>query len=229
MLNRSLIHDIQQALRSNLIPGILLQLFALMLALSYFHWPAAQLAFDQLASLKAQYQWRFSAVATALFGGLIPFAIAYWSGQVSGRIWPQILCLGLLWAYKGVEVDLVYQWQARVFGEGADWQTVATKVAVDQFIYAALWSIPGIALVYHWKDRGFVFRGMGRELNRRFWQQKVLSMVLTNWLIWIPAVAIVYTMPLNLQIPLFNIVLCFFSLLVAMLSKPPVEAASLTN
>lgn len=44
-------------------------------------------------------------------------------------------------------------------------------------------------------------------------------MTISNWLIWIPAVSVIYMMPVDLQLPLFNIVLLFFGLLVAVLSK----------
>jgi hypothetical protein len=43
-------------------------------------------------------------------------------------------------------------------------------------------------------------------------------------LIWIPAVSIIYSMPNELQIPLFNLVLCFWVLLLNVLNKPrPLE------
>jgi hypothetical protein len=33
------------------------------------------------------------------------------------------------------------------------------------------------------------------------------------WFLWIPVVCCVYALPLPLQMPLFNIVLCFWSML----------------
>jgi hypothetical protein len=39
-------------------------------------------------------------------------------------------------------------------------------------------------------------------------------MMVTTWLVWLPTTAIVYSLPSPLQIPLFNIALCFYVLLV---------------
>ena len=61
------------AARANLLPGLVLQAFALALLLAYyFHGPSRH-AMDALASLKARWGWGYSLPATALFGGLIPF------------------------------------------------------------------------------------------------------------------------------------------------------------
>jgi hypothetical protein len=41
----------------------------------------------------------------------------------------------------------------------------------------------------------------------------VLPVLLGVWTVWIPVVTCVYALPSALQMPLFNIVLCFWSLL----------------
>jgi hypothetical protein len=38
------------------------------------------------------------------------------------------------------------------------------------------------------------------------------------WVVWIPATSIIYSLPLPLQIPLFNLVLCFYVLTVSALT-----------
>jgi hypothetical protein len=37
--------------------------------------------------------------------------------------------------------------------------------------------------------------------------------------VWIPAVIMIYALPLGLQQPLFNLVVCFFSLLLLFLNR----------
>jgi hypothetical protein len=56
-------------------------------------------------------------------------------------------------------------------------------------------------------------------MDRKFFCVKIPTVVLSNWLVWIPAVSVVYAMPAELQIPLFNLVLCFWVLLLAVLNK----------
>jgi hypothetical protein len=56
-------------------------------------------------------------------------------------------------------------------------------------------------------------------MRREFFLVKIPTVILSNWLVWIPAVSVVYAMPTELQIPLFNLVLCFWVLLLAVLNK----------
>ncbi|BCD95989.1 hypothetical protein [Marinagarivorans cellulosilyticus] len=221
---KPLIVNIQQALKQNLIPGICLQIFALALALAYFKWPAAAPVFNAFAELKLSYGWGYSLVATAIFGGLIPFAYLWFTGLVRSAVLPILLFYVFFWAYKGVEVDLFYSAQAHWFGTGSDWPTLIKKTLVDQFIYGTFWAAPTMAIGYAWKEAGFSFSRLRGLLNRDFFFLQIPTTLVTNWLIWIPAVLIIYSMPMALQIPLFNLVLCFFVLLLTTISQRKPEA-----
>jgi hypothetical protein len=41
----------------------------------------------------------------------------------------------------------------------------------------------------------------------------------SQWMVWIPAVSIIYCLPSALQIPLFNLVVCFWVLLLTFVSR----------
>ncbi|NLS14820.1 hypothetical protein HGP28_18335 [Vibrio sp. SM6] len=211
--------DIFTALRQNAKPGVALQCFALLIAVSYFYWPDAQRLFSALAAMKAEFGWVYSAIATALFGGVIPVLLLRTLGYQAADFGIELVCVALFWAYKGVEVDLFYQLQSWLFGSKLDVATVVTKVVVDQFIYSAFWSVPTIAVFYLWKDLGFPRHHFLKYIDKEFWLRRVFAMTISNWLIWIPAVCVIYMMPADLQLPLFNIVLLFFGMLVAVLSK----------
>ena len=210
--------SIRRALRQNIVPGIILQAFALLIALSYFYIPATHIMFDTLAQLKQQAGWRYSAISTAIFGGLIPYLYLVVSGRLRKMYFKVFLFYIVLWAEKGVEVDLFYQLQSYIFGDGSDVQTVVKKVLFDQLIYSALWAAPGLAALYLWKDSGFKWSEFKVALNKEFLYIKIPTIVASNWLVWFPAVAVIYSMPPLLQIPLFNLVLCFFVLLITSLS-----------
>jgi hypothetical protein len=47
----------------------------------------------------------------------------------------------------------------------------------------------------------------------------VLPTLIANFGVWVPAVAIIYALPTPLQLPLQNLVLCFFTLLLAHLNR----------
>jgi hypothetical protein len=59
-----------------------------------------------------------------------------------------------------------------------------------------------------------------RRLDKAaFLRENLPAALCATWIVWLPAVAVIYSLPPALQIPLFNIVLCFFSLLYAALTR----------
>jgi hypothetical protein len=48
-----------------------------------------------------------------------------------------------------------------------------------------------------------------------WYRRRVLHVLISNLGVWVPAVCIIFALPTPLQLPLQNIVLCFFSLLLA--------------
>ena len=54
--------------------------------------------------------------------------------------------------------------------------------------------------------------------SRRPSALEVARLLLSTWLVWIPATAIIYSLPSALQVPLFSLTLCFFVLLVSVFS-----------
>jgi hypothetical protein len=210
------------ALKNTFVPGLVLQFFALIILLVYFLLPEAKPYFDFFGALKEQHGFLYSFAATALFGGLIPFLYLWCSGKLA-RV-KSLIGVGVFyvafWGYKGMEVDLFYRWQAHWFGSGSEFATLATKVAVDQLLYSAMWAAPSITLSYLWMEVNFSWQAWRAALNRQLLTQKLPVVIVSNWLVWIPAVSVIYSMPSQLQIPLFNLVLCFWVLLLAVLNKP---------
>ena len=217
----SITSSIYAALKNTIVPGIVLQFFALLILLAYFSVPSARSYFNFFGTLKNDFGFGYSFVATAIFGGLIPFIYLWLSGRLpAGR---SIAAIGifytLFWGYKGIEVDLFYRLQGVWFGTGNDVATLAIKVAVDQLIYSALWAAPSITLSYLWLQAGFNLKAWWHSIDRHYLLQTLPVVIVSNWLVWIPAVSIIYSMPTELQVPLFNLVLCFWVLLLAVLNK----------
>ena len=160
-------------------------------------------------------------MATAIFGGLIPFLYLLAAGYVPRD---KTLTWGLFfviyWSIRGIEVDAFYRLQDWLFGSGTDWQTITTKVLIDQFVYCPFWAAPITAICYAWKSVDFSWKRLRERCNRRLVLFEIPSVLLSTWIVWIPATAIIYSLPLPLQMPLFNLVLCFFVLLVSVLNPP---------
>lgn len=207
-------------IRRNALPGVALQAFALLLVLGYYFVPVLRPAFERVATWKSTYGFLYAAASTALFGGVIPFLYLLLSKQVPpSRRKGEALFYVVFWAIKGVEVDLLYRMQAEWFGNTPTASTILCKVIVDQFGYSLFWAGPTQLLGFQWKDKGFSVRSLAPYVLPANFLPALAKVVLSNWMVWIPAVSIIYCLPLPLQIPLANLVQCFWVLLLSYISK----------
>jgi hypothetical protein len=202
--------------RANLLPGLALWAVAAATVASYYFWPAAHAAFEQLAVFRERSGFFYAIVATGLCGGFIPFL--YLRAQKNPGVpyvWRDAAFLTLVWAYKGIEVDLVYRGLAHLLGTGHNPGTLLGKMFLDQFVYCPIWAVPSTLLVYVLREARYDWALVGRRLDRRFYPREVLPALLANMGVWVPAVLLIYSLPSPLQLPLFNVVLCFWTLILA--------------
>jgi hypothetical protein len=200
-----------------LVPGLVLQSLAVATALSYFYYGPMRNALDQLSLFRIQTGFVYSCVATAIFGGALPCLYLWLQPATRGRYrFAQSAALTLWWAYKGIEVDLFYRTLARVVGAEANLGTVATKVLIDQIVYSPIWAVTSATFFYQFVESNFDFRALWADLRApRWYQRRALPNLVSNLGIWVPSVCVIYSLPSSLQIPLFNLVLCFYTLLLA--------------
>jgi hypothetical protein len=206
--------------RANLLPGVVLQLGAVALVLGYYHVAPLHGALDRLMAFRETAGFAFGIVSTGLFGGVLPFLYIHFSrapGATRPQYdWAQGLWLTLFWAYKGFEVDVWYRVQAVLFGGGHDVGTVAIKVFLDQFVYCPAVAVPVTTIVYAAVAAHGWNPGLSSDLRAHGWyRRRVLPVLISNLGVWVPAVAVIYCLPTPLQLPLQNIVLCFYTLVVA--------------
>ncbi len=206
--------------RANLLPGIGLQLAALMVVMGYYFVPSVHEALTRLLEVRQKSGFAFAILSTGICGGVLPFLYLHFgrrdnSGNPRYR-WGQGLGLTAFWSYKGLEVDLWYRAQAHFFGTGHDVATIATKVVVDQFGYCPVLAVPLTAAAYQLVDSGYDWAGFAGDVRSPHWYlRRVLPILISNIGVWVPAVAIIYALPTPLQVPLQNIILCFYTLVVA--------------
>ncbi len=206
--------------RAHLVPGLVLQLVALLLVCGYFSFVAVHDGLTQLADFRQRTGYTFSILSTGLSGGVLPFLYLRYGERdpmaKSRHPWSQGIILIAFWAYKGAEIDFWYHLQARMFGTGHDLATIVTKVAMDQFVYCPLLAVPVTAAIYQAADPRGGWKAMIADLRAPGWYwRRALPVLISNLGVWVPAVAIIYMLPTPLQLPLQNLILCFYTLIVA--------------
>lgn len=222
-------------MRANLVPGILLWMVGSALVLTYFLVPAAQPVYAAVEAQQNAWGVWFAAASSALCGALLPWCFLLALGRLrSGERARQLGFLLVFWIYRGVEVFFLYGFLGWLYGEARDPHTgavdagvVLKKMATDMLLYCALWSVPTTTLAYRWwEDCGGSWRRFRETFARDLFTVRMPALVLAAWMVWTPTVCLVYSLPSGLQVPIFNVVLCFWVLLVAVVAgqRPASEA-----
>ncbi len=215
-------HVAFRAARANLVPGLVLQAFAGALVAAYFWHEPTRASLDALAGFRERVGLPFALVSTALFGGLLPALVLRLTPTTSGRRHDgrQVAALTLFWAYKGWEVSFFYSLLALFVGEDRDFATIATKTFIDQCVYSPFFTVPCAWFFYSWVETRFAIAPVLQEFRRPGWFGRLVPLQVAGWGVWVPAVAIIFQLPTSLQLPLQNLVCCFYTLMVAFLTRP---------
>lgn len=207
--------------RANLVPGLVLWLVGLALVIAYYHHAPTHAALEQLVSLHERVGLIFPIVATMICGGLLP--ILYLRRDPALRAdyqFKNCVFLLLFWAYKGVEIEYWYRLLSHVVGSGHDVRTVAIKCFLDQAVYCPIFAVPVTVLGFAFNHAGLRFAPVIADLRAGGWYRRhVLPNLVANAAIWVPVVCLVYSLPLSLQALLFDLVLCFYILIIAHITR----------
>ena len=96
---------------------------------------------------------------------------------------------------------------------------VLAKICVDQFGYNPLFATPFGIMTYEWKNSGFNRESLVRGFSWDHYRDKVVPTLLATWAVWIPMMAMIYSLPLALQFPLFSLALTFWVLLLTYMTN----------
>jgi hypothetical protein len=211
-----------RAARANVVPALIVQGIMLALVLGYYFYPPTTRWLNQLSELKQSWGYGYSVLSGAIAGGMIPEIMRVWFFQ-RGRL-QKANAVNLLftipfWGCVGMMVDLFYRMQAQWFGAEVTFQVVATKVIVDQFIYNPIWAGPIGAWFYDWKHSGCSLENIGRFFTLKYYREVIVPILFATWGVWIPLVAILYSLPSLLQIPLFGLALAMWVMLYTWMSE----------
>ncbi len=218
---RTISHMAAAAFKKNWLAGLVLQFVGVFIVLAYYVVEPFRDVLQVIADMQQTGGYLFSAVITAIFAGFIPFLVQI----IFERERPQRYhiytgsFIVLFWAYRGVEVDLLYRLQAVWFGDELSFSVILKKTLTDQFVYAPFWAIWIVTLGILFKDCKLSLRDFRQQINRSFFCVTYPSVVFSTWLVWVPGVSIIYSLPQLLQVPMMNIVACFYAILVMYLTR----------
>jgi hypothetical protein len=202
-------------IRQNLVPGLILQVFVLLFIGGYYVLTPVHVFFSWVAQIKEAGGVLYAGVSTAVFAGLIPFLIQKSRPQFRDQIPTGHLWFFLVfWFVMGLVFDVMMQTQAWVFGSDSNLKTLLSKTVADMLLFTPLIGLPMISISLLWRQNGFSFTRTGQFIGRkRWWSEQFMSMLIANWTVWPVAIAAVYSLPLPLQIPVQNLIMCFWCVL----------------
>jgi hypothetical protein len=77
------------------------------------------------------------------------------------------------------------------------------------------------AYLYFWKEASYQRERLAQLWGWDGYRTFVLPTLVSNWMIWLPSVCFIYLLPLPLQVPLFNLVLFLFVLILTIVVRRP--------
>lgn len=211
-----------EAARANLAPALLIQGLMLALLAGYYFVPAVADRLNELAAYKLRHGYTFVVIAAVAAGALVPelFLIFFFQkGRPTRRNLRNLLFTVPIWAIDGVLVDILYRSEAAWLGNVVTLPVVLGKICIDQFGYNPFFAAPFGVLTYEWKNSGFSRESFSRSFTWDHYRDKIVPTLLATWAVWIPLMAIIYSLPLALQFPLFSLALTFWVLLLTYMTN----------
>lgn len=208
------------AARDNLVPMFALWLFASGLVFAYYRVPGCAELLTPLARGHQRCPGLASFLNLAVFCGFVP-GLFFWvvpslrPSRPVLTVVAQSLWCGL-WGMAG---NGLYMAQCHWFGDGTDWGTLLLKTAIDQFVWTPFVLSPLNAAFFFWLGRDFSFRRSANEWPRHFVRAVFLPNLVSNWLVWLPVLCVVYAFPPPLQVHLAGVASAFWTLLCLRVGK----------
>ena len=207
------------AARANAVPGVVLQIAAVLLIIAYHFSGPFRAALDILAGWQDCFGMAFSGVSYLFFCGLLPVAITLAVPSLRPRSPVKALLFAVLfWTSMGMIVACFYRFQSLLFGDGGNLVTLLKKTLFDQCVFTVAWGVPVVTAAHQWKDADYRWREVRPLLGREWYARYALPMLVMNWVVWFPSLFVVYSMPPALQPHIAGLVSGFWSLMCLQIS-----------
>lgn len=209
-----------QAAREIAIPAALIQSVMLVLALSYFFYPPAMVVFQQFVDMKNLVGGSFSFLSMGLIAVFAEVVRRSGTRDWAG-FFPAAGFGFFVFGLLGIATDAFYAGQSVVWGGLSPTGQIVAKVLADQFLWTVLFASPYQTLLYVFKDCGFRPQAFVQRITpfRIFYVREMLAVLITNWAFWIPTAAILYSLPLELQLVISRLAIIIWVLLLSAMTK----------
>jgi hypothetical protein len=210
------------AARANAKPALIIQAIMLALAIAFYTNANVAEALRRLAEFKREQGLIFIIVASVLAGALVPeiFLILFFQkGRPQKGNLRNLAFTIPVWGFDGSLVDLLYRSEAHWLGDVATAPVVLGKILIDQFGYNVLFAAPFGVLTYEWKNSGISVQPLRDLFTWPHYRDKIFPTLVATWAVWIPLMAIIYSLPLALQFPMFGLALSFWVLLLTYMTN----------
>jgi len=207
------IQDGFKAFKANFIPACILWLIGAFVLWAYYFWPQSRATFNAIESLKSDLGLPFLFFSTGLFGAFIPALFSHLVLRHGVFPFKRTLILFIFWGLKGLEIEYFYLFQNWAFGDN-----LLLKTFIDEFIYVPLWGLTSVVLFYFFLDCDLSPSRFYHELGPNWFKHRIAKVLIPNWGVWIPAVSFIYSLPQPLQLPLQNLTLAFWVMMLAYLN-----------
>lgn len=209
-----------RAARANLVPGLILQCALAIFFVLYATNAAARDALEKIAAWKANFGFGFAFVGYAFASAFLPEVLRVAVFQKFRVRWPNMRMLlysAPFWGAFGMLVDALYRGQTLLFGAGNDLRTVLAKLIFDQFLFSPFLGTPILVAYFAWVDGGRA--GFSKVVAPREFVARVVRVQCAGWMVWIPGVALIYSMPELLQVPLAVAISAFWVLVLTVVRQ----------
>ncbi len=216
-----------RAARVNFLPGLFLQFLMGCFIAAYLLHDGTSAFLQRVGEIKEEVGYGFAFVSYMLSGALLPEVLKivfFQRGKPTLDNFWRFAATGVFLGFMGMMVDFFYRCQNAWFGTGNDWQTILVKILVDQFLYSPFFANI-LCVVFFTLQAGRFSRATAASIfTPDFLTEKVLPVQIAGWAFWIPAVACIYSMPAQLQIPVAVLIQTFWVLMLTTITARQGEA-----
>jgi hypothetical protein len=211
-----------EAAKANAAPAFVLQMMMFAVLLAYYFHPASAAFLNAVADYKQRHGLRFVLASSVLVGAVLPelFVIVFFQrGRIERQNARNFIFNAPFWALDGFLVNEMYTLLAQWLGNRVTIPVVAGKMCIDQFGYNPFFAAPFGIWGYAWKNNGYSFSKLRPLLTWNYYRQHAFPLLVATWAVWIPLMAIIYSLPFPLQFILFALALAFWVLMMTYMTN----------
>lgn len=192
------------ALKRYWAPFLLIQICCALLVVAYYQLAPVRDWADAIGAVKNRWGLLFSGMGGFVAGGIIPEIAKAITGRnkTFDRKWlANTAYNGFVYLVIAVQVDLFYQFQGVLFGDGIDVRTILIKTVVDQLVFSPALCMPTGVVLFDWRAARFSVPKTVIGINRIWYRTRVLPAVIPGLAFWGPFLLALYALPPALQMP----------------------------